>query len=51
VKNGSDAGFNVGLIDDDLFKWSVCLFGPNDTIYEVRILVNLMFNIMIGRVF
>jgi len=32
-----EAGFSVGLVDDnDLYKWSVCFTGPEDTIYEVK---------------
>ena len=31
----TDLGYSVGLIDEnDFFKWSVCLTGPEDTIYE-----------------
>ncbi|KAJ2033393.1 hypothetical protein GGI01_002154 [Coemansia sp. RSA 376] len=26
--------FSVGLIDDDLFKWNITLFGPADTPYD-----------------
>ena len=31
----TDLGFSVGLIDEnDYYKWSVCITGPEDTIYE-----------------
>ena len=34
-KTSSDLGFSVGLFDDnDFYKWSVVLFGPENTIYE-----------------
>lgn len=33
----TDSSFSVGLVDDnDLYKWSVCFTGPEDTIYEVK---------------
>ncbi len=31
----SDFGFSVGLIDEDLYKWNICIFGQPDTLYEV----------------
>jgi ubiquitin-conjugating enzyme E2 G1 len=35
----TDAGFSVGLVDDnDFYKWSICFTGPEDTIYEVSII-------------
>lgn len=41
MKN-TDAGFSVGLIDEnDFFKWSVCFTGPDETIYEVRVILTL----------
>ena len=31
----TDLGFSVGLIDEnDIYKWTVCFTGPEDTIYE-----------------
>ena len=31
----TDLGFSVGLVDEnDLYKWTVCFTGPEDTIYE-----------------
>lgn len=33
----TDSSFSVGLVDDnDIYKWSVCFTGPEDTIYEVK---------------
>lgn len=37
LKICSDFGFSIGLIDDDLFKWNICIFGQSDTLYEVMI--------------
>ena len=31
----TDLGFSVGLIDEnDIYKWTICFTGPEDTIYE-----------------
>ena len=39
LSKNSDGGFSVGLIDDnDFFKWSVCFTGPEETIYEVKLI-------------
>lgn len=35
LSKNTDSGFSVGLIDDsDLFKWSVCFTGMEDSLYE-----------------
>jgi ubiquitin-conjugating enzyme E2 G1 len=44
LSKNSDGGFSVGLIDDnDFFKWSVCFTGPEDSIYEVIMLLKSKF--------
>ncbi|CAG9320188.1 unnamed protein product [Blepharisma stoltei] len=34
LSQNEDIGFSVGLIDDNLFNWSVCFSGPQDTAWE-----------------
>jgi ubiquitin-conjugating enzyme E2 G1 len=37
LSKNTDAGFSVGLVDDnDFYKWAICFTGPEDTIYEVK---------------
>ena len=33
-KNEDNLGISVGLIDDNIYKWSVIFTGPQDTIFE-----------------
>ena len=27
-------GFSAGLVDDDIYKWSIMILGPEDSMYE-----------------
>ena len=34
LSQNDDAGFSVGLVDDNWYTWTVCFSGPDDTPYE-----------------